>query len=78
MYDKNGGVLAMMDPDTAEIKIQEDYKDSYELKALVQDSPVVQVCNKETKDSVFSISIPTERCVKIEANNYKIVDLPVK
>jgi hypothetical protein len=72
MYDKNGEVLALIDPDTAEIKIQPGYEDKYEIKAIVQDKPVLQVCNKKTKNSTFSIALPIDECQKIEADNYKI------
>ena len=76
MYDKDGKVMALMDPKTAEIKFQTGYKDDYEVNVVVENSSVLQVCNKKTKDAVFSISIPTEKCLKIEADNYKVVDLP--
>ena len=33
-YDKNGEVLALIDPDTAELKIQPGYEDEYEIKAV--------------------------------------------
>ena len=72
MYDKNGEVLALIDPDTAELKIQPGYEDEYEIKAVVQDNPVLQVCNKKSKNSTFSISLPIDECQKIEADNYKI------
>ena len=76
MYDKNGGVMALMNPDTAEIKLQSGYKDDYEVNVVVQNSSVLQVCNKKSKDAVFSISIPTEECSNIEAEWYKIESLP--
>jgi hypothetical protein len=44
----------------------------------VQDSPILQVCNKNTQDSLFSIAIPTKECLKIEAEGYNLVDLPEK
>ena len=78
MYDKKWGVIALMNPDTAEIKVQTWYKDKYEVDVKVQDSAVLQVCDKNTKNSIFSISIPTEKCLKVEANNYNIVELPEK
>ena len=76
MYDKNWNVMALMNPDTAEIKLQEWYKDNYEVNVNIEDSSILQVCNKKTKVPVFSIAIPTENCVKFEAEDYKIVDLP--
>ena len=75
MYDKNGEVMALMDPDTAEIKIQSGYEDTYNVRVKVEDSPVLQVCNKEAQPK-FSIVLPTEECLKIEADNYKISKLP--
>ena len=78
MYDKNGEVMALMNPDTAEIKIQSGYKDDYEVNVVVQNSSVLQVCNKESGDTVFSISLPTEECSNIEALGYKIEDLDEK
>ena len=69
MYDKNGEVMALMDPDTAEIKLQPGYEDTYNVKVKIADSPVLQVCNKEAQPK-FSIVLPTQECVKIEADNY--------
>jgi len=76
MYDKDGGVMALMNPDTAEIKLQSGYKDNYEVNVIVQNSAVLQVCNKKDKDIVFSISIPTKECWNIVADGYEVVDLP--
>jgi len=42
---------------------------------VVQDSLVLQLYNKKEDVSVFSISVPSEKCVKLEADNYNVVDL---
>ena len=76
IYDKNGKVMALMNPNTAEIKLQTWYKDWFDVRAIVQNSSVLQIFNKNTQKSVFSISVPAENCLKIEANNYNIVNLP--
>ena len=76
MYDKNGNVMALMNPDTAEIKFQSWYENSYEVNVSVQNSSVLRVCDKKDKSAVFSISLPTTECVKIDAENYTVVDLP--
>ena len=34
---------------------------------------VMDVCGEDV--SVFSISVPSEKCVKLEADNYNVVDL---
>ena len=38
----------------------------------------ISICeiDKENDSSIFSISIPTEKCLKIEADNFSISDLP--
>ena len=76
IYDKNWKVMALMNPDTAEIKLQTWYKNSYEVRAIVQNSSVLQIFDKVAQHSIFSISIPAEECLKIEANNYSVVNLP--
>ncbi len=76
MYGKNWEVLALMNPNTAEIKIQTGYEDKYEVGVIVQNGLVLQLRDKKSKDSVFSISVPVENCLDIEAPNYGIVTLP--
>lgn len=78
MYDKNENVIALMDPDTAEIKIQSWYVDKYGIRVVVEDSLVLQIFDKEDKNqnSVFSIYIPVEDCSNIDEGNYKKKDLP--
>jgi hypothetical protein len=65
-----------MDPNTAEIKIQPEFEGKYRIDAVVQDGSVLKVIDKESDSSIFSISIPAERCSKVEADNYSISDLP--
>jgi hypothetical protein len=65
-----------MDPDTAEIKIQSGYEDKYDIGVIIQNGLVLQLRDKKSKDSVFSISVPISNCLKIDASNYSIVDLP--
>ncbi len=76
MYGKNWEVIALMDPDTAEIKIQSGYEDKYDIGVIIQNGLVLQLRDKKSKDSVFSISVPISNCLKIDASNYSIVDLP--
>jgi len=75
MYDKNGEVMALMDPKTAEIKIQSEYKDSVDVKVMVQNSAVLQMYNKKTDSLVFSIALPMEKLIKIEADGFTVKDL---
>ena len=76
MYDKGWEVMALMDPDTAEIKILSWYDEIYDVKVFVQNSSVLQVYNTWTNETMFSISIPTQSCLKVEADNYTVTDLP--
>ena len=76
MYDKWWEVMALMNPDTAEINILSWYDLSYDVKVFVQNSSILQVYNTWTNEIMFSISIPTEKCLKVEADNYNVVDLP--
>ena len=46
MYDKNDEVIALMNPDTAEIKIQPKYVNDYEVNVTVQNSAVLNLCKK--------------------------------
>ena len=78
MYDKNNELMALMDSKTAEIKIQSGYQDSVNVKVVVQNSAVLQLYNNKAKSNnlVFSIAIPMEKLMKIEAEWYAIKDLP--
>jgi hypothetical protein len=76
MYDTDESVIALLNPDTSEITIQTGYVDSYEVNVKVINSAVLHVCNKSTKEAKFSVSIPTDSCLKIEAENYTVADLP--
>ena len=76
MYDKGWEVMALMNPNNAEIKILSWYDKIYDVKVFVQNSAVLQVYNTWTNESTFSISIPTKKCTKIDAKNYTVVDLP--
>jgi hypothetical protein len=76
MYDKNSEVIALMDPNTAEIKIQSGYEDLYDVSVSVTNSAVLNVYDKNTKENKFSISLPSKKCVSLEAESFDIVGLP--
>lgn len=76
MYGKNWEVLALMNPDTAEIKIQSGYQNKYEVGVIVQNGLVLQLRDKISESSVFSISVPIDECLVKEAESYNIVTLP--
>ncbi len=76
MYGKNWEVIASLDPDTAEIKIQTGYEDKYEVGVVVQNGLILQLRDKKSEESVFSISVPIEDCSIKEAENYNVVALP--
>jgi hypothetical protein len=76
MYGKNWEVIALMNPNTAEIKIQTGYENKYDIGVIVQNGLVLQLRDKKSEDSVFSISVPVEKCLKIDAPNYNLVNLP--
>ena len=77
MYDKNDAVIALLNPDTSEIKIQTGYIDTYDVKVKVENSAVLYVYDKASKTNKFSVSIPTDSCLKIEASDgYNVADLP--
>ena len=77
MYDKNDAVIALLNPDTSEIKIQSGYLNTYDVKVKVENSAVLYLYDKSSKINKFSVSIPTDSCVKIEAADvFKVVDLP--
>ena len=78
MYGKNWDSIASVDPDTAEIKINSWYKDDYEIRAIVEDGALLKIYDKKNNKSVFSLSIPAKECVKFEAKNFNVVDLPEK
>jgi hypothetical protein len=65
-----------MNPNTAEIKIQTGYENKYDIGVIVQNGLVLQLRDKKSEDSVFSISVPVEKCLKIDAPNYNLVNLP--
>jgi hypothetical protein len=65
-----------LDPDTAEIKIQTGYEDKYEVGVVVQNGLILQLRDKKSEESVFSISVPIEDCSIKEAENYNVVALP--
>ena len=76
MYDKNWKAIALMSPNSAEIRFQTWYSDLYDVIVIVQNGAILQVQDKKTHESVFSITIPTKECVKFEADGYNVVDLP--
>lgn len=76
MYDKDNSVVALMDPDTAEIKIQSDYKDLFDVNVKVNDNTILELYNKDTKKVVFSMRVPVGEVIKIDAGNYWVSNLP--
>ena len=73
IYDKNDEVMALINPDTAEIKFQPWYEDKYGVRVDVQDSLVLQIFDKKSKNqnSIFSIYLPVEECSNIDVGNYR-------
>jgi hypothetical protein len=76
MYDKDESVIALLNPDTSEIKLQSGYEDKFDINVKVVNSAVLYVYDKQTKENKFSVSIPTDSCVKIEAEGYNVENLP--
>ncbi len=77
IYDKNEKVMALMNPDTAEIKFQSWYEDKYGVRVVVEDSLVLQIFDKKTQNSVLSIYVPVVDCSNIDVGNYFVKhDLP--
>jgi hypothetical protein len=76
MYDKDDSVIALLNPDTSEIKLQSGYENKYDINVKVVNSAVLYVCDKSTKENKFSVSIPTDSCVKIDAEGYEVRPLP--
>ena len=77
LYNADGAVVALVNPDTAEIVLQSGYKDSYDLNVWVNDSAIVKVCNKQDKKSVFTLSLPAKELVDVKVSKaYTLVDLP--
>ena len=77
MYDKDDALVALLNPDTSEIKLQSGYEDKFDINVKVENSAVLYLYDKDSKTNKFSVSIPTDSCVKIEGDNdnYKVVDL---
>ena len=48
----------------------------YDINVKVVNSAVLYVTDKKTKENKFSVSIPTDSCVMIEAEGYEITSLP--
>lgn len=78
MYDKNDEVIAIMDPDTGEIKIQDNYKDLYEVTVRVLDNLIIKLFDKKNLIDTFEISVPIKELLKIDADSYLVNDLPIK
>jgi len=76
MYGKDNEVIALMDPTTAEIKFQSGYENFYDIKASVTNSAVLNIYDKNSGETKFLVSLPTKRCVKVEADSFDVVDLP--
>ena len=75
MYDKSGEVMALMNPETAELEFQSWYQNSLDVKVFVQNSAVLQLYNTMTDSLVFSIALPMKQLIKLEAEWYTIKDL---
>ena len=75
IYDKNEKVMALMNPDTAEIKFMSWYDKKYDVRVVVEDTLVLQIYDKITWSSIFSIYLPVEDCSVIDVGNYKMSDL---
>lgn len=76
LYSEDDSVIALIDPNTAEITLQNWYKDIYEIVVWVEDSAIIKLYNKNTKKFVFSLSLPIMQFVKVEAKApYTVVDI---
>lgn len=78
IYDTKDNVIALINPSTAEIVIQDGFKDKYEVKVDVEDSTRFRVCDKSSGKSISKLSIPVKRLVDIDVNNYTVIDLPLE
>ena len=76
MYDKNDEIIALMNPKTGEIRFQSWYVDNFGIKVSVKNSAVLNIYDKNSNETKFSVSLPTKKCVKIEAESYSDVSLP--
>ena len=92
LYDKNWEVMALMSPDTAEINLQGNYEMKASVWwwggwwgwgwwwggwGWNWWWTSLQLVDKDSQNTIFNIKIPAEACVKIEADNYSIADLPL-
>ena len=71
LYDKNDEVIALMDANTAEIKVQDWYKDKVTMEVRVDDASHIWIFNDDKL--VFSISLPTKEFVKLEVSDKYLV-----
>lgn len=78
LYDSDDSVMALIDPNTAEIVLQSGYRDSHEIKVWVDDSAIIKFYNKEKKRDVFGIYLPIKELVDLKADSYVITSIPEK
>jgi hypothetical protein len=77
MYNKDDSVIALLNPDTSEIKFQSGYEDNFDIIVKVENSAVLYVHDKQTNENKFSVSIPTDKCANIMVEEpYKLDQLP--
>ena len=50
--------------------------DNFGIKVSVKNSAVLNIYDKNSNETKFSVSLPTKKCVKIEAESYSDVSLP--
>lgn len=74
LNDKDGKVMATLDSDTGELKIDDAYSDSVNLEIRVDKSASLWLYNDDAL--VFDIVLPIQSVLKIEAENYSKVDIP--
>ena len=77
MYNKDDSIIALLNPDTSEIKLQSGYEDKFDIIVRVENSAVLYVHDKQTNENKFSVSIPTDKCINIVVDEpYKLGQLP--
>lgn len=81
MYDSQGNEIATIDPETGEIKINQEYENTVKINLNFSTHiPVVELRDTTKNITLFQIVLPVESITKIQMNdgkpNYEMLQLP--
>lgn len=76
IFSKSDELIAEIDPETGEIQIQKEFENKIQIKiSFSNNTPVIQLYDKQSNTLVFNITLPTKSLINVIAPEYSITEI---